>query len=106
MSSFDAETSGRTKANWSTVMNERMRSIRRTRFDTAPPAGWSTASQHSARSVTLTKTKTAAYVAIGAAASRLPAIHSVVNRISDTENRCAKFDHTSRGVDYSAWVNR
>jgi hypothetical protein len=30
------------------------------------------------------------------------AIHSVVNGISDTENRCAKFDHTSRGVVTSA----
>jgi hypothetical protein len=30
----------------------------------------------------------------------------VVNGISDTENRSAKFDHTSLGVDSSAWVNR
>ena len=36
-------------ANSSTVMNERIRIIRRTRFDTSSRDGRSTASQHSAR---------------------------------------------------------
>lgn len=47
-------------------------------------------------------TKTDAYNVTGAAASLLSAIHSVVNGISDTEKRCAKFDYTSRGVASSA----
>ena len=49
-----------------------------------------------------TSTKTAAYIATGAAASLLSAIHSVVNGINDTEKRCAKLDHISRGVATSA----
>lgn len=36
----------------------------------------------------LTRMKTVAYKATGAAASLLSAIHSVVNGINDTENRC------------------
>ena len=35
-------------------------------------------------------------------ASLESAIHSVVNGISDTENRCAKFDQIRRGVASSA----
>ncbi|CNK77681.1 Uncharacterised protein [Mycobacterium tuberculosis] len=45
-----------------------------------------------------TSTNTSAYNATGAAASRESAIHSVVNGISDTENRWAKFDQIRRGV--------
>jgi hypothetical protein len=44
----------------------------------------------------------AAYSATGAAASLVSAIHTVANGISDTEKRCAKLDHTSRGVADSA----
>ena len=49
-----------------------------------------------------TSTKTAAYIATGAAASLLSAIHSVVNGIIDSEKRCSKLDHISRGVATSA----